>query len=221
MHTVLIVDDEADMLELVEYTLSKAGFDTIGCLNTQTVEQILEEEPIDLIIMDRNLPGVEGSIFVQHLRSVGYQQPVIYLSAKDSDDDMLEGFERGGDDYITKPFNLNLLIARVKALIKRSKGEAEVIAYRDISYHFESKRLLIEQEEIILSTLERNLMVEFLRNPNILLDRDTLLERIWKDNEQTKYKTVNVAIKRLKGKIDPMDKKKYIRAIRGEGYILC
>ncbi len=221
MHTVLIVDDEADMLELVEYTLSKAGFDTIGCLNTQTVEQILEEESIDLIIMDRNLPGVEGSIFVQHLRSVGYQQPVIYLSAKDSDDDMLEGFERGGDDYITKPFNLNLLIARVKALIKRSKGEAEVIAYRDISYHFESKRLLIEQEEIILSTLERNLMVEFLRNPNILLDRDTLLERIWKDNEQTKYKTVNVAIKRLKGKIDPMDKKKYIRAIRGEGYILC
>jgi len=221
LHTVLIVDDEADMLELVEYTLSKAGFDTIGCLNTQTVEQILEEESIDLIIMDRNLPGVEGSIFVQHLRSVGYQQPVIYLSAKDSDDDMLEGFERGGDDYITKPFNLNLLIARVKALIKRSKGEAEVIAYRDISYHFESKRLLIEQEEIILSTLERNLMVEFLRNPNILLDRDTLLERIWKDNEQTKYKTVNVAIKRLKGKIDPMDKKKYIRAIRGEGYILC
>lgn len=221
MYTILMVDDETDMLELVEYALSKAGFDTIGCLNTLTAQQILEEESIDLIIMDRNLPGTEGSIFVRDLRELGYQQPVIYLSAKDSDEDMLEGFERGGDDYITKPFNMDLLIARVKALIKRSKGEAKVLTHRDISYHFESKRVYIDGAEVNLSTLERELLLEFLQNPDILLDRETLLDRVWRDTQNTKQKTVNVAIKRLKEKIDPTGKKDYIQAVRGEGYILC
>jgi len=216
-----MVDDETDMLELVEYALSKAGFDTIGCLNTQTAQQILEEESIDLIIMDRNLPGTEGSIFVRDLRELGYQQPVIYLSAKDSDEDMLEGFDRGGDDYITKPFNMDILVARVKALIKRSKGEVKVLKHRDISYNFDSKRVFIDGAEVNLSTLERELLLEFLQNPDILLNRETLLERVWRDTQNTKPKTVNVAIKRLKEKIDPTGEKKYIQSIRGEGYILC
>lgn len=221
MHTILIVDDEADILDLVEYTLDKAGYDTIGCLNTASVEQALEEESIDLIIMDRNLPGVEGSAFVQYLREEGYTQPVIYLSAKDSDKDILEGFRRGGDDYITKPFSLELLVARVHAVLKRSLKQTEFLTYRDISYHAASKKVYIDKEETALTQLERELLLEFLRNPDMLLSRETLLERVWRDAEHKKNKTVNVAIKRLKEKIDPKGEKEYIRAVRGEGYILC
>ena len=109
--TILIVDDEEDILDLLEYTLSKEGYDIITCLDTSNVRDIIDEEEISLILMDRNLPGVEGSKYIESLRNEGYNHPVIYISAKDSDDNILEGFERGGDDYITKPFNLNELKA--------------------------------------------------------------------------------------------------------------
>ena len=118
MYTILAVEDDADILELIEYTLEKDGYDVIGCLDTLKVEQILDEENISLILMDRNLPNVEGSIFIESIRKKGYIQPVIYLTAKDSDDDILEGFKRGADDYITKPFHLDVLKARVKAVLK-------------------------------------------------------------------------------------------------------
>jgi len=221
MHTILIVDDEADMLDLVEYTLNKAGFDVIGCLNTSSVEQVLEEESIDLIIMDRNLPGVEGSTFIQYLREEGHTQPVVYLSAKDSDADILEGFQRGGDDYITKPFSLELLVARVQAVLKRTKPETSILSHRDIRYHERSKKVYIDKAEVILTQLERELLLLFLQHPDQLFDRHTLLERVWRNADQKKTKTVNVAIKRLKEKIDPDGTKEYIRAVRGEGYILC
>ncbi len=221
MHTILIVDDEADMLDLLEYTLGKSGFDVIGCLNTSSVEQVLEEESIDLIIMDRNLPGVEGSTFVQYLREEGYAQPVIYLSAKDSDTDILEGFQRGGDDYITKPFSLELLVARVQAVLKRTKPETGILSHRDIRYHERSKKVYIDKTEVILTQQERELLLLFLQHPDQLFDRHTLLERVWRDADQKQTKTVNVAIKRLKEKIDPNGTKEYVRAVRGEGYILC
>lgn len=218
---ILVVDDEEDMLDLVEYTLSKSGYEVLGCLNTSKVEQLLDEENISLIIMDRNLSAVEGSIYIQHLRTLGYNQPVIYMSAKDSDEDILEGFDRGGDDYITKPFNLNLLIARVKAVLKRSRNEPEIIAHRDITYFADSKRFMINGKNVSLTHLEHDLLLEFLHNKNILLERTTLLEKVWDDGSTKQLKTVNVAIKRLKEKIDPDGSKEYIKSVRGHGYILC
>jgi len=219
--TVLIVEDSEDILDLMEYTLSKEGYDVITCVDTSNVEDILDEEEISLILMDRNLPGTEGSLFVAQLRQNGYNQPVIYVTAKESSDEILEGFERGGDDYITKPFNLNELKARVKAVIKRSKKEEDIIRYRDIIYTASNKGFTIAGEEIKLTHLEHDLFLELLKNKNILLTRDILLERVWEDSANKQAKTVNVAIKRLKENIDPTGEKNYIQAIRGEGYIFC
>lgn len=219
--TVLIVEDEEDILDLIEYTLSKAGYETIGCLDTSNVKAILDEEKIDLIIMDRNLPGLEGSVFIQNIRNEGYNQPVIYLTAKDSSDDVLEGFERGGDDYITKPFNIDELKARVKAILKRTAKDQEVLRFRDIVYKANSKSFYIENEKVRLTHLEHDLLLAFLKNQNILLSRESLLEDVWPDSFDKKLKTVNVAIKRLKEKIDPDGEKEYIKSVRGEGYILC
>jgi DNA-binding response OmpR family regulator len=219
--TILIVEDSEDILDLMEYTLSKEGYDVITCIDTSNVKDILDEENISLILMDRNLPSVEGSQYISKLRRKGYNQPVIYVSAKDSLDEIIEGFDTGGDDYITKPFNLNELKARVKALIKRSSRLQDVIKHKDITYYSSSKTFTIDNKKMKLTHLEHDLLLEFIKNKNILLTRDILLERVWKNSLNKKSKTVNVAIKRLKEQIDPTGEKNYILAVRGEGYIFC
>jgi DNA-binding response OmpR family regulator len=219
--SILIVEDEEDILDLLEYALLKEGYDVITCIDTSNVLDILDEEDISVILMDRNLPGVEGSIFISKIRKQGYNHPVIYISAKDSTDDIVEGFERGGDDYITKPFDLNELKARVKALVKRTKKIQDAIKYKDIVYQTSNKTFYIDSKEVKLTSLERDLLLEFIKNPNILLTRSELLEKVWGDAQNKQLKTVNVAIKRLKKQIDPDGTKDYIRAVRGEGYIFC
>ncbi|WP_198304232.1 response regulator transcription factor [Arcobacter vandammei] len=220
--TILIIEDEEDLLELLEFTLQKEDFETIGFLSiNENIKKILDEEKIDLILMDRNLPNIEGTTYIKELRNSGYQNPVIYLTAKDKQSDILDGFEAYADDYITKPFNINELIARVKAVIKRSNKECETLKVRDILYNFSNKSFSIDDKTLELTQLETNLLLEFIKNQNILLSREYLLENIWKDSLDKQEKTVNVAIKRLKDKIDLKGEKNYIKAIRGEGYIFC
>lgn len=220
-NTILVVEDEQDILDLIEYTLTKDGYDVISCLDTKLVEQLLNEENINLIIMDRNLPNIEGSMFIKSLRAKGYNHPVIYLTAKDKEEDILEGFNRGADDYITKPFNLEVLKARVKAVIKRSLKDVEIEKIRDIVYKASQKKFFISDQVINLTHLEHDLLLEFFKNKDVLLSRATLLQNVWEDYTDVKSKTVNVAIKRLKEKIDPTGKKEYIKSVRGEGYIFA
>lgn len=219
---ILIVEDEEDILELLEYTLQKDGYETIGCLTiNNSIKDMLEEEEIDLILMDRNLPGVEGSSFIDEIRKLGFNIPVIYVTAKDKDEDILEGFEKHADDYITKPFNLKELSARVKAVIKRSTKDIELLKIRDIIYKASNKKFYIKDMPVELTHLEHDLLLEFVKNKDILMTREHLLDTVWEDSFDKKLKTVNVAVKRLKNKIDPENEKEYIKSIRGEGYIFC
>jgi DNA-binding response OmpR family regulator len=220
---IVIVEDEEDILELIEYNLDKEGFDVMGFTSTKNVAQLLEEESVDLLIMDRNLPGVEGSEFVAQMRDIGVETPVIYLTAKNKESDIEEGFERGGDDYITKPFNMKELILRIKAVLKRTKKdktEGKVI-YRDITLDLGSRELFIEGNNIELTKLEFDLLHTLISNQNIVLDRDYLLEHVWGGDAIYQDRTVNVAINRLKEKIDPDKSKEYIKTVRGVGYTLC
>ncbi len=220
---IVIVEDEEDLLELLEYNLQKEGYETIGFLNTKTVSQILEEEDIDLLIMDRNLPGVEGSEFVAQFREEGVDVPVIFLSAKDRDEDIEEGFLKGGDDYITKPFNMKELLLRVKSILKRTskKVPSQKLSYRDLLLDAQTRSVSVDGKEVDVTKLEFDLLSEFIRNKNNVLERDYLLENVWGDRENYQYKTVNVAINRLKEKIDPDKSKDYIQTVRGVGYKLC
>ena len=217
---IVVIDDEEDMLDLLEYNLTKAGYEVLGFLNTSKIEQLLNEENVDLLIVDRNLPGIEGSEFIKNLRLKGYNNSVIFLSAKTSMNEQLEGFEAGGDDYITKPFEMDNLLARIKAVLKRTKKKADIYKFKDIFINLTNAEVLIGNTNVELTKLETNLLVEFIKNKNILLTRDYLLSTIWND-ENSSEKTVNIAIKRLREKIDPTREKKYIKSIRGEGYMLC
>lgn len=219
---IVIVEDEADILELVEYSLNKEGFEVIGFLNTKNVKKLLDEEKVDLIIMDRNLPGVEGSEFISGLRKNGYDLPVIYLSAKNSDEQIEEGFLRGGDDYITKPFNVKELVYRVKAVLKRTKNlnEDNLVTYKNIQLDLNTYTTKVEDVEVVLTKLEFNLLLTFIQNKNNVLSREFLLHQVWGLDDIYQDKTVNVAINRLKEKIDPAKCNNYIKSVRGVGYIL-
>lgn len=221
---ILVVDDDSDILELLEYNLRNAGYDVLGFLNTKHVRQVLSEESIDLIIMDRNLPDIEGSLYIEMLRSKNIETPVIFLSAKDSQKDIKEGFLRGADDYITKPFDMEELLLRVNAVISRYSNEnkevKELIHHRDMDLDLNQNRVIIDGQNISLTKLETSLLRLMITNKGKVLDRDFLLKHIWKDTQNVHPKTVNVAIKRLKEKIDPLREKEYIKTIRGIGYIL-
>ncbi len=215
---IVIIEDDEDILELLEYHLQKAGYDTMGFLSTKKVEQFLEEENPSLLIVDRNLSDVEGSEFIEQVRSKGYDTPVIFLTAKNSDTDIDEGFLRGGDDYITKPFRMQEVLFRIKAILKRSGfTEQNKLKHRDLLLDVEERELTINGDHIKLTNMEFNLLHTFIKNANKPLQREFLLEEV---SEESQGKTINVAINRLKNKIDPHGSKAYITSVWGIGYKL-
>ncbi len=219
---IVVIEDEEDILELLEYHLSKEGYDVTGFLSAENVEAFLEEENPSLMIVDRNLPGLEGSEFVAHMRETGYEIPVIFLTAKDKEKDLEEGFVRGGDDYITKPFNTKELLLRVEALLKRSGvRSSDKLKYRDLMLDMQKRELSIEGKRIELTNLEFKLLYTFVKNPHQPLNRDFLRDEVWGDDSVNFHdKTINVAMNRLKKKIDPESVKEYFAPVWGVGYKL-
>lgn len=219
---IVIIEDEEDLLELVEYHLEKEGYSATGFLSTENVEQFLEEESPSLMIVDRNLPGLEGSEFVLQLRKRGCEIPVIFLTARDQKGDLEEGFKSGGDDYMTKPFNPKELLLRVNALLKRSNvGFQNKVKYRDLILDIQKRELLVDGKLVALTNLEFKLLHTFVKKPNYPLDRDYLRDAVWgDDNSMFHDKTINVAINRLKKKIDPTKSKEYFSPVWGIGYKL-
>ncbi len=219
---ILIVEDDNDLLELLEHRLQKDGYETLGFTSTKYVKKVLEEEAIDLILMDRNLPDIEGSEYIALLREKGMDVPVIFLSAKNSQENIEEGFLRGGDDYVTKPFELKELLLRIEALLRRTKKDIQkkVATFKDIVLDLNLRVVSIKGMPVELTKLEFDLLHTFIQNQSSVLKRDFLLEHVWGKGKTTEERTVNVAIKRLKEKIDIDPEHSYIKTIRGIGYTI-
>ena len=219
---IVIIEDEPDILELLEYHLEKEGYAVMGFLSTQNVEKFLEEENPALMIVDRNLPGVEGSEFVSQMRDLGYEIPVMFLTARDKESDLIEGFSSGGDDYMTKPFSARELLVRVKALLRRSGAtSSDRVKYKDLVLDMHKQELTIDKKHVELTKLEFRLLYTFVKNPHQPLDRDFLRDEVWGDDAVNFHdKTINVAMNRLKKKIDPDGTKEYFAPVWGVGYKL-
>ena len=219
---IVIIEDEPDILELLEYHLEKEGYAVMGFLSTDKVEQFLEEESPALMIVDRNLPGIEGSEFVSQMRATGYDIPVVFLTARDKESDLVEGFASGGDDYMTKPFSSKELLVRIEALLRRSGAtSSDKVKHKDLVLDMQKRELTIDKKGIDLTNLEFKLLHTFIKNPQQPLDRDFLRDEVWGDDSANFHdKTINVAMNRLKKKIDPEGKKEYFTPVWGVGYKL-
>jgi len=165
---------------------------------------------------------MEGAEFVSYLREVGYDIPVIFLTAKDKEEELEEGFDAGGDDYISKPFSPKELILRVKALLKRSGTlqKQNKLKHKGLTIDLSKKDLYVEEKEVALTNLEFNLLHTFMKHIGKALTRDFLRDEVWgNDGEGVNDNAVNVAINRLKNKIDPKNTENYFRPVWGVGYI--
>jgi len=218
---IIVIEDDSELLELETFHLEKEGFHVLAFDSTKNVEALLSQEHIDLIIIDRKLPGIEGADFIRYIRDKGIQVPVMFVSAKVKNSEIAEGYLSGCDDYLRKPFNTNELIYRVKAILKRTQSlQHERLSHRDIVMDINERKTYIQEKEIALTKLEFNLLSFFIKNKNRILERDYLLRHVWNDEEMKQKRTVNVTINRLKKKIDPDNIKEYIHPIHGIGYKL-
>lgn len=218
---IVVIEDEEDILELIEYHLHKEGYTVTGFLSTENVEQFLDEENPSLMIVDRNLPGVEGSRFVSFLRESGHDIPIIFLTAKNSEFELEEGFEAGGDDYMCKPFSPKELTLRVKALLKRSGAlqKQARIKYKEFIMDLDKKEVYVDGRLVALTNLEFNLLHTFMKHVDKPLARDFLRDEVWGvEGEGVNDNALNVAVNRLKNKIDPEGDKAYFVPVWGVGY---
>lgn len=219
MLNLVLIEDDKDLNELISFRLKQENINVFSFFDFFDLENFLDENDIDLIIMDRNLPSGDSVELIKQIRKKGYDESVIFLSAKTLQSNILDGFEQGCDDYICKPFDFNELLFRIKAVTKRNKIQKEEIVCGDFILHFEERKLNYKNQIIQnLSTLDIELLKCFFTYKNQLLSRQFLSEQVWK-NDTTSDKTINTAIVRLKQKI-PQIKEKII-AVRSVGYKFC
>lgn len=216
---ILIVEDDRTLNNGIAFALEKEGYTVHKAYSLREAEKMLGQK-VNLILLDINLPDGDGRNFLENVLA-GQRVPVLFLTARDSEEDMLKGFRTGCDDYITKPFSMAVLVMKIGAVLKRSEGTSrKIYADGELIYDFESKTLKNHGREIELTALEIKLLEIFLMHKGIVLTRENLLDKIW--DVQEKYvedRTLNVNIHRLREKIeDNPEKPKHIRTVFGIGY---
>jgi Response regulators consisting of a CheY-like receiver domain and a winged-helix DNA-binding domain len=219
MAKVLIVDDEIDIADLISDVLIDEGFETITKNNGEDAVQAVSEDVFDLIILDIMMPKMNGTEVCTHIRDK-VDCPIIFVTAKTHLVDKLVGFEIGADDYITKPFTIEELTARVKAHIRRSnrstdKGNRNIIHIGEIRINKDSFEVFKNDEQIDLSTREFELLSYLMSNAGMALSKDQIFDSVWGSNFG-EIGTVAVHIKSLRKKLDTEEK--YIKTIWGLGY---
>ena len=205
---ILIVDDEQHICEILEFNLNNEGFEVECAYSAEEALKKLTPEH-KLILLDIMMGGMSGYKMAEKLRTEGNVVPIIFLTAKDTENDMLTGFSVGGDDYISKPFSIKEVIARTKAVMKRSKKEIEQevipfdqrLIFNDLVIDIETKELMIGGDKIKLTKTEFEVLVLLAKHPNRIFSRVDLIESIWKEAPYTIERTVDVHIARLRKKL--------------------
>lgn len=218
MVNILVADDDLRILRLINDFLKLEEFNVYKAENGKEAIELFEKENISLAILDIMMPIVDGWDVCKHIKSKS-DIPVLILTAKDSDIDELFGFDIGADEYMSKPFNPKLLIARVKNLLKRvnSLKEKQTFKYGDIVLQLNNNVIRVREKEIELTPIEYELMFIFLNNVGISLKKDKLLDLVWGYDYYGDPRTLDTHITRLRKKIGY--KSELIKNIRGFGYV--
>nr|WP_314277175.1 response regulator transcription factor [uncultured Peptostreptococcus sp.] len=221
---ILVIDDEKHILELLKFNLKLSGFEVCVSTEAKTVIDLIGIENPDLLILDWMLPSISGVEILKKIRSdksLDYL-PVIMLTAKNMEDDKIEGLNLGADDYITKPFSIKELMARIKTVLRRYKSDKKIdskIIVGDIVLNLEEHKVTLEGNNIELTRKEFDLLRLFMENKDKVLKRDFILEKIWGYEFFGETRTVDVHIRYLRKKLGLDDtSKNSIYTIRGIGY---
>ena len=214
---IMVVDDEMHIRELVRFYLDKAGFDTIEAANAEEALDIVENQYIDLAVVDIMMPGMDGFELVEQMRQ--YREfPVIMLTAKSQSKDKLRGFSLGIDDYVTKPFDPDELMARVKTILKRYRiNSSNVVKIGDVIFDGDKYEVRYQEQVIHLPLKQFELAFELAKNPNQIFTREQLIEKIWGMDYDGFDRTVDVHIKRIRENLGHLPGFKVV-TVRGLGY---
>ncbi len=219
---ILIVDDEEDLCEILQYNLINEGYNTeIAHSAEEALKRSLED--FDLILLDVMMGNMSGFKFADILRKEkNIETPIIFLTAKDSENDILTGFSLGADDYIPKPFSINELSARVKAVLKRAgnekKKQAAIVRFGEIELDTHRKRLIVHDEKVELTKKEYEILRLLLDNPGKVFSRENILEKVWGNDVIVTERTVDVNITRLRSKLGEYGS--YLKNKTGYGYYI-
>jgi len=219
---ILVVDDEEDILELVRYNLAREGYMVSCATSGEEALKASLSEPVDLIILDLMLPGIDGLEVARRLRenSATRETPIVMLTAKGEEADIVTGLELGADDYVTKPFSPRILIARVKAVIRRRKGTSEaendVLTVRELSIHTGQRHVTAKGRSLDLTYTEFQVLYFLARRPGWVFTRSQIVDAVRGDDYPVTDRSVDVQIVGLRKKLGSLGK--YIETVRGVGY---
>jgi DNA-binding response OmpR family regulator len=220
---LLLVEDEVEIQSFLQRSLTEAGYQVEAAGDARTAERMTIESTHDVLVVDLGLPDEDGLSLILRLRQLGLRAPVLILSARRSVDDRVRGLEQGGDDYLTKPFALAELLARLRNLVKRNSSSiAEATRLRVLDLELDLlRREASRSGEILNLTPQEFVLLEYLcRNAGRVVTRSMILDEVWGMRIQPDTNVVDVHIYRLRGKVDTDGRRPLIRTLRGVGYVL-
>ena len=221
---IFIIEDETSIIQLVQHNLEKDGFIVSSAINgNEGLKDLKKFEP-NLLLLDWMLPDLSGIEICKSIRKdTSYKNlPVIMLTAKGEEEDKIKGLDSGADDYLTKPFSYNELLARIKAILRRSdpKTVSDTLKFDDLRLDRLEKRVFRDSIEIKLGPTEFRLLEFFLTNPKRVFSRDQILENVWPNNINVETRTIDVHVRRLRKSININNNKELIRTVGSSGYSL-
>lgn len=224
-YKVLVVEDEADINGLLVRILTEADYNTLQAFSGTEAKLLLEKEVPDLILLDLMLPGISGDKLLQEIRENKHSDiPVVVISARNALEDKVSLLKKGADDYITKPFEPEEVIARVQASLRRcGKGNSSenILTFKNIKLFPQSRKVLLTDKELQLTAHEYEILLLLMRNPDKVYSRESLYELIWNGGYYGENNTVNVHVSNLRKKIKEYDStQEYIQTVYGIGFKL-
>lgn len=221
---ILVVDDERAIRDMVGMALSQEQFEWSEASDAHKAETLIKQHPPQLILLDWMMPGISGIDFARKLRRLPDVSniPIIMLTAKTEEDNVIRGLESGADDYLTKPFSPRELIARIKALLRRStpRTTQDIIKINNLILDTNSYRVEGNGQNIELGPTEFKLLRFFMENPDRVFSREQVLNNVWGDNVYVEERTVDVHIRRLRKALEKTQHQDMIQTVRGAGYRL-
>ena len=219
---ILVVEDEDAIREMLVMVLDQANFASIAATDAEEAQKLLDDKIPDLILLDWTLPGISGVEWARRLKkeSVYKDIPIILLTARGEDEDKIRGLEIGADDYMTKPFSPKELIARIRAVLRRSgkiQGQAQIIL-GDLTLDTEQHRLTIGNKQLEVSPTEFRLMHFFMTHADKVYTRTQLLDQVWGRNVYIEERTIDVHIRRLRKILEEHGREDLVQTVRGFGY---